>query len=184
MNKLAEDFEYEAYGVQVRLVREEDAAFILELRTDESLSRYLHATDCDVEAQLEWLRAYKEREKQGLDYYFVYSAQGVPFGVNRIYDITERQGTAGSWICRPGTAMEHSVASLLILRDILFEQLGLEYDVFDVRKGNKHVQRMHKMMGASQTGETELDYLYSLSKADYLLARENIIELLNLNTQP
>ncbi len=182
MKTLSECFEHVAYGVHVRLVVEEDAPFILKLRTDEKLSRFLHSTDADIEKQVAWIRSYKERERQGLDYYFIYSVNGVPFGVNRIYDITEKQGTAGSWICRPGTDVEHSVASLLILRDILFETLELEFDVFDVRKGNKHVQRMHKMMGARQVGETELDYLYRLSKADYLLARKNVIELLNLNT--
>ncbi len=67
------------------------------------------------------------------------------------------------------------------MRDILFESLGLEYDVFDVRKCNKQVQKLHKMLGAKLTGETEDDFLFRLSKSDYLTARNNLIEMLNLN---
>ncbi len=180
MKKLSTNFETDKYGLHVRLVNETDATFILSLRTDERLGKYLHTTDNDVAKQVEWITNYKQREKEGIDYYFLYTLNGKPIGVNRIYDITSESGTAGSWICKQDTPFEYSVATLLILRDVLFDILELPLDTFDVRKGNTHVQKTHKMMGAKQIGETELDYLYTLTKKDYLSARTELIQMLNL----
>lgn len=71
MNIFSKNFELERYGVKVRLVTEQDVSFILSLRTDKRLSRYLHKTDNDLVKQLEWMKAYKERERKGEDYYFI-----------------------------------------------------------------------------------------------------------------
>ncbi|WP_165157667.1 hypothetical protein [Parabacteroides sp. ZJ-118] len=178
--KLNKDFTFYRYGIDVRLANEDDSEFLLSLRTNEKLSRFIHPTDNDLEKQRKWMRDYKKREVEGLDYYFIYSFENIPFAANRIYDINETCATGGSWVCKPGTEAECSVSSLLIMRDVMFEILGLDYDKFDVRKGNKQVQKIHKMMGAEKVGETDLDYLYSLFKEDYFVRRNSIIELLNL----
>lgn len=158
----------------------EDIPFILELRTDTFLTRFIHPTPNDYDKQVEWMKEYKKREQEGKDYYFIYTKDGVPFGMNRVYGIEGNHGTAGSWICRPGTTPELSIAILLMLRDIMFGVLELEEDWLDVRKNNKKVQRIHLLSGAVKTGETDLDILYLLKKEDYLRERENIIKLLNL----
>lgn len=178
--KLDNTFRLNRYGIAVRLADEKDSEFLLSLRTDEKLSRFLHATDNDLEKQRQWMCAYKKREMEGTDYYFIYSIANSPFGANRIYDIKDNVGTGGSWICKPQMDPEYSVATLLIMRDIMFEILGLEYDKFDVRKGNTHVRKLHLMMGAKKIGETELDDLFILSKEDYVENKKNIIEMLNL----
>lgn len=180
MKKLPSDFTYQRYGVTVRFIQESDAEFILSLRTNPKLSRYIHATSMDITKQIEWTREYKKREQTGSDYYFIYSYENQYVGVNRIYDITADSGTGGSWVCRPDTDAEVSVSTLLIMRDIMFEELGLQYDKFDVRKGNKQVQRIHKMMGAKIVAESNIDYFFELSRDEYLTKRDNIIELLNL----
>lgn len=180
--KIDNTFKYSAYGVDVRLANFDDAEFILSLRTNDRLSRFIHSTDNDVEKQINWMKEYKKRELKGEDYYFVYSKNGVPFGVNRIYDISleKNLGTGGSWLCKQGTDVEDSMATLIIMRDIMFDILGLDYDMFDVRKQNKKVQKIHIMLGAKNIGETELDYLYSLSKEDYKKNKDNFLQLLNI----
>ena len=65
MKTLPSNFELDRYGLHVRLVREEDAEFIVKLRTNEHNSRYIHDTVADVEQQKVWLRAYKQREIEG-----------------------------------------------------------------------------------------------------------------------
>jgi hypothetical protein len=45
MTPLPSNFELDRYGLHVRLVREEDAEFILSLRTDPKLSRFIHPTE-------------------------------------------------------------------------------------------------------------------------------------------
>ena len=67
--KLPSNFELDRYGLHVRLVREEDAEFIVRLRTNEHNSRYIHDTVADVEQQKVWLRTYKQRELEGKEYY-------------------------------------------------------------------------------------------------------------------
>ena len=69
MTKLPENFELDRYGLHVRLVREEDAEFIVKLRTNERNARFIHATSPNIEHQQEWIRNYKEREINGVDYY-------------------------------------------------------------------------------------------------------------------
>lgn len=179
---LNSNFQYSAYGIDVRLADFKDSEFILSLRTNDKLSKFIHSTDNDLKKQIAWMKEYKIREKEGIDYYFIYSKNGIPFGVNRIYDISEDNsiGTGGSWLCKRGTNVEDAMATLIIMRDILFDILNLQYDKFDVRKPNKKVQNIHKMLGAIKVGETELDYLYSLSKEDYHQHKDNFLQLLNL----
>lgn len=178
--KLPADFELHRYGIDVRLVTENDAEFILSLRTDEKLSRFIHSTDYDVEKQKQWIRDYKLREQNGTDYYFLYSFHNEAFAVNRIYDIREDHATSGSWVCKKGTDVNQSIATVLIVRDILFYSLCIQKDCFDVRKENLQVQRMHKRMMAVQVGETDLDYLYELDCANYEIGKNKIIKLLNI----
>lgn len=178
MKTLPSNFELDRYGLHVRLVREEDAEFILRLRTDEKLARYLHATDDNVEKQVEWIKRYKVREAAGEDYYFIYDKDGQNIGVNRIYDINydQEQVTAGSWICKAEGMM--SIYTIIILRDIMFDIMGAKCDCFDVRKGNKKVQRLHEMCGAQKVSEDEQNYYYCLTSEDYKQNKEQILKLL------
>ena len=87
MKKIPSDFSIEKYGLYCRLVQEEDAPFILKLRTNKKLSRYVHSVDDSIENQIEWIRNYKKREEKGEDYYFIYFSKGKPIGVNRITSV-------------------------------------------------------------------------------------------------
>ena len=48
---LPSTFEYHKYGVDARFVTECDASFILELRNNPRLARYIHSTDDDIVKQ-------------------------------------------------------------------------------------------------------------------------------------
>jgi RimJ/RimL family protein N-acetyltransferase len=182
MIKLSSDFELDRYGLHVRLVREEDAEFIVRLRTNERNARFIHATDGNVEKQVEWIKQYKVREANGEDYYFIFYSQEHPVGLIRIYDIDyeAKKATAGSWVCEPDLPMQIPISILIICREILFDVLGMEKDCFDVRKGNKHVQRVHKMMGAEIVAEDELNYYFELPKEVFEEKKHEIINLLNI----
>lgn len=179
-HKLPSDFHLSKYGIEVRLVDEEDAKFILSLRADKWLTRFIHQTDNDEPKQREWLREYKKRESEGKEYYFIYSKDGIPFGLNRIYDIHNGSCTSGSWLCVPGTQVCDSISTALLNRDIMFGILGLQEDNFDVRKGNKKVQKFHLMTGSVKTGETELDILYRATPETHEKGKQKIMKLLNI----
>lgn len=180
MKKLNSNFTMCKYGIDVRLVNEADAEFILSLRTNKWLTRFIHQTVDDVESQRRWIREYKRRELEGKEYYFIYSSKGVPFGLNRIYNIIGDKCTSGSWLCQPGTPLELSIPTALINRDIMFDILSLQEDNFDVRKGNLKVQKFHLMTGSVKTGETELDILFRATPETHKKGKESIIKLLNL----
>lgn len=174
------DFRIEKYGISCRLVNVDDADFIFSLRTDKKLTQYLHKIDEDVEKQRDWIRVYKTREAEGKDYYFIYSHDGVPFALNRIYNICNGVCTGGSWICKPGTRTEDAIATALINRDIMFEVLKLKADNFEVCKGNNQVIKFHKMMGCLKTGESNSEISFQATPQTYFPKRDKIINLLNI----
>ena len=180
IHPLPTDFSMERYGLKVRLATENDADFIMSLRTNTELSKFIHKTDNDIQKHLEWFRRYKQRESEARDYYFIYFKDDKPVGLNRIYNVYEYYGTIGSWLCLPTNEVEVSMATHMFLHDIIFEVLGLELTLFDVRKGNKHVWKLHKMTGAQKVGESDIDLYFVTSKTDYLSRRESLLEILNL----
>ncbi len=177
---LPPDFKYNDMGLEVRLVDEKDVDYILSLRTNKHLTRFIHQTDDNRGKQLDWIRSYKKREQEGREYYFIYFHDGKPIGLNRIYNIFEYYGTIGSWICNPNNETEVSLATYMLMFDLMFDHIKLDITLFDVRKENKHVWKLHKMLGAQLVGESEIDFYFTLNKATYYKNRINIINLFNL----
>lgn len=140
MIKLPENFELDRYGIHVRLVREGDAEFIVKLRTNEKLSQYIHKTDSNIAKQLEWIRAYKQREAEGKEYYFIFSYQDENVGVARIYEIEDDSFTSGSWLAS-SNMVGIGVLCDIISREIAFDLYPDSLNYFDIRKGNKSVIR-------------------------------------------
>lgn len=180
MNKLSGRFTAERYQLSVRLVNEEDAGYILKLRTDTGLAKFIHQTDNDLDKHLKWMKQYKERELDGRDYYFIYFKDGQPVGVNRIYNIYHYYATIGSWICDPTNDAETSIATYFFMLDILFEYMNLDLTIFDVRKKNTHVWKLHKMAGAIKVGESDVDYYFAINKQTYLSQRESLLSISNI----
>lgn len=185
---LPSDFSLNRYGYYVRLVKEEDAAFIIKLRTNPKVRTYLHYTSPDIKAQREWIRNYKKRERKGKDYYFIYYHDGLPCGVNRIYNIQDDGTfTSGSLVFDDGVPSEAVVVATIIMNDIAFEVLGLSFsDCSDgVHIDNKHVIRFNQMFGFVFTGkrETELGIFLTggMKKDDYLSHSKRIRELYGLS---
>ena len=180
MKKLDEKFQLHKLGLNIRLVNESDVDYILFLRTNDKLTKYIHQTDADRDNQIDWIRKYKEREKDGREYYFIYFFNGCPVGLNRIYNIFDYYGTIGSWLCSPSNEVEVSLKTYILMFDLLFDYIKLEITLFDVRKDNKHVWKLHKMLGAQLVGESDIDYYFTLNKQTFYKNREYIINLYNL----
>ena len=173
MKKLSKSFSLARYGIDARLVEESDAEFILSLRTDTYHTRFIHSTENNLEKQIEWIKRYKEREKEGREYYFVYSKEGEQMGLSRVYNIFEYYGTSGSWLCKPNNDPQSSLATYLLMHDIMFQDIELNLSIFDVRKENKKVWRLHESFGAMRIGESDIDYYFSLFKDNYFEKKKN-----------
>lgn len=180
MKRLPTDFEITKYGIHCRLVNVDDADFIVKLRTDAKRSRFIHKTDNDVSKQVEWIRNYKQREAEGLEYYFIYDINGKPFGVYRIYDMHDDHCTEGSWVCLPLEDSSKTIASALIIRDIIFEDFQFDYDLFNVSVGNNKVKKFHKISGATIIEENPVEYLFKLTRENYLENRQWFLQTYKL----
>lgn len=164
---LPSDYSIEKYGLKARFVIEDDAAFIVKLRTDKSLSKYIHSTDSSVENQKEWIQKYKEREALGLEYYFIFYYDENPIGLERIYNLTSDTFTHGSLVFSPDSPIGSSVKADIITREVGFSILNKKANLFDVSKGNNGVIAYHQRYKPMVISEDEEGYHYSLSKENF-----------------
>ena len=179
MKNLPANLEYDRYGLHVRLVREEDAEYIVNLRTNPEKNKYIHATSNDVDAQRTWLRAYKNREAEGKDYYFIFSYQGENIGVARIYEIEENRFTSGSWLAY-SNVVGVGVLCDIISREIAFELYPDSINYFDVRKGNKNVIRYHQSYHPTLYKEDEDNVYFSLTRQNFEKYKQLYIRMARL----
>ncbi len=181
MKKLSSNFEVNQYGLYGRLVTDQDVDFILSLRTDRKLTKYLHPTDESRENQLQWIKAYKKREEEGSEYYFIYFYDGEPVGLNRIYNRCELYATSGSWLCKREIDYWIPIAINFILNDIIFEILNIQLVVCDVRIENKKVNKYHELIGDKEIYRSNSDVFYYRTKDTFFPSRDRLINLFNLN---
>lgn len=168
----------EKYGITLRLVEQQDAEFIVRLRTDEKLARFLSATSNDVEAQKEWIRQYKEREKKEQEYYFIASYQGVIYGTTRIYNIEPDCFEVGSWLFSPETPSGVAVLSDIVGREFAFEKFDTSKCKFEVRRNNTSVVKYHKLYKPLMVKETEQDFYFVLGRSEFEEHKNKLIKLL------
>lgn len=162
----------EAKNTILRLVEESDAQFILDLRTKEK-AKYLSKTDNNLDNQINWIKNYKIREKDGKEFYFVIeNKESERIGLVRAYKIEDDSATSGSWIMIDNCPIENVLESNLLIYEFILEYLGKEKIFFDVRKDNKKVWRFHKSYGAVQIDEDELDYFFEFSKDSFKIMKE------------
>ena len=179
MIKLPSDFETDRYGLHVRLVLEEDAEFIVKLRTDARLGRYIHATAKDVEKQREWIREYQKREAAGAEYYFVFeTAAGNPLGVYRLYEITEESFTSGSWIFLSDAPLGASMVAFIIAREIAWELVPNAVNLYDIKKANTSVLQFTGTFEPKMIRETEDTLYFENTKDDFEEHKTPILRML------
>lgn len=149
MTKLPENFELDRYGLHVRLVREEDAEFILKLRLDPQNARFIHDTNPSIIEQNKWISQYKRREQMGGEYYFLFELGGVPQGVYRIYNRHEDWCVTGSWVFSSDADKYSAIKSLIITHEIVFNNLkhAYVYDMDGVNLENVGVIKIMKLIG-------------------------------------
>ena len=138
----------------------EDAAFILELRTDSKKATYISKTSKDLKQQEAWLENYRNDNEQV--YFIILNKQHERVGTVRLYDNKNDSFCWGSWILKDGTPSSYSIESALLVYHLALN-LGFEKAHFDVRKGNQSVWKFHERFGAKKVGETTEDFIYNIS---------------------
>ncbi|WP_207495329.1 GNAT family N-acetyltransferase [Aridibaculum aurantiacum] len=169
---------FDKYGLSLRTVVENDADFIVQLRTDPKLSKHLSSTSTDIEKQKEWIRDYKERELHRNEYYFLISSNEGPVGLNRLYNFKEDTFEIGSWLFKPTANEKYSILGDLAARDYGFEELHFSFCTFEVRKENKSVLRYHKQFKPEAIGVDSDNFYFKLSYNSYKCYRDKLLSIL------
>lgn len=170
--------EIKFFDLQLRTVNEEDAEFILELRTDDKRKRFISATDISIQNQKKWIDSYKSRESSKEEYYFIAKDnEGEDFGLYRVYKIESGLPEIGSWIIKPNYSKVSNTIKLDIgIKDFVLNKLNFNKLQFEVRKKNFSVYKYHQLFGAIQTNEDDLNYYFILTREKF---NENKNKLLN-----
>jgi acetyltransferase-like isoleucine patch superfamily enzyme len=180
--------------ISFRLVDENDAEFILSLRSDVNKNRHLSTVNGKLESQIEWIRAYKQREQAKQEfYYIIQDAAQQQLGTVRLYDFKGISFCWGSWILSDGVPYYAAIESVLLVYEKAFYELGFEECNCDVRKQNTKVVNFHLRFGAVITGEDAQNYfmkvdkpIYEKSKSKYrkFLEDEPLQETRSQNNRP
>lgn len=182
--KLPQNFKGDKYGLNFRFVNESDAEFIYKLRSDKTLSKYIHDIEGGVDNQRRWISEYKKREIKGDEYYFIFFEGEIPVGVFRLYSIKDTTYTGGSWVMKPNSSLEAIVAVAVISREIAFNTLGMEFeDDYDAcHVDNKKVIKFNLKMGMiiyKHFQDVKGEYVaMSLTKEDFEANKPKLLKLI------
>jgi RimJ/RimL family protein N-acetyltransferase len=161
-----------ARTIEFRLVEENDAEFIYNLRVNKDYNTHLSKVSGDVSDQGRWIKSYKSKELAGSEYYFIIlrSDNKQCIGTVRLYDfIKEKKSFCwGSWILNQDKTASSAIESALLVYNIAFQQLGFERCHFDVRKDNLKVIKFHEKLGAKIVITNEIDCFFEYEKHNYM----------------
>jgi RimJ/RimL family protein N-acetyltransferase len=151
--------------INLRTAEPSDAEFILSLRLDEKLSRYLKPTDPSVVKQKIWIA---EKIKQPNDYHMIIELKdGKRLGVVALYDINNDVFEWGRWLIVPNSPIYVLIESCFLVYDFAFNTLGLNSTKSKVRKSNKSVLKFHLNYGADIQKEDDKYVHITYHKNDF-----------------
>lgn len=167
--------------VTLRCAETQDAQFIIDLRNDSELSKYLPKLEVTIDEQKRWIE--RQRALEG-DYYFViWNNDGERIGTLSIYDIDNDHGENGR-MANIGSAIEILEAEYLV-HMFTFDVLNLQYFTSEVAIDNSSALKMVDYFGGTlDDGFFELngmrtihartyrkDFMDSKKKIERILAR-------------
>ena len=158
-------------NIFLRLIEEDDVDLLLSLRLNVSLNKHLSYVEDDKEQQLNWIRNYKQRESNGIDYYFVIIDKIIgKIGFVRVYNIdyATKSFTWGSWIiCEDNRPKYAAIESALLIYEFAFNELGMLIAKFDVMNDNEGVIKFHNRFGAKYLFSDKVNNYFELTKVQF-----------------
>lgn len=164
-------------NINLRYAHRDDAEFILTLRLDPNLNKFLSVVKNDISQQRRFIQ---ECSNIHNEYYFVIENKMLnPVGTIRIYNIREKVFCWGSWIVKPEARKYATFESIFLLYQYAFITLGLDLTRFDVRKNNKKALNFYLRFGAVIYDETEEDLLMMFTKEDFYERKDYCLHVIN-----
>lgn len=171
----------EGPNLTLRLIRPEDADYVHALRSDPAYNNHLSEVRGTAEDQRRWIEAYKAREAEVRELYYVIERKdGTRCGVVRLYDIAPDSFTWGSWILDHNKTQKAALESAVLVYMVAFDILGLPKAQFDVRRDNQNTLAFHRRFGAIETHETDRDIYFIFSSSRFATDRAGYLEILEV----
>ncbi len=154
-------------NINLRVANELDAEFILQLRLDPNLNKFIGKTDPDIENQKNWIKSSFENEN---DFHFIIEDKnGNPYGTIALYNIDYEKGQAewGRWIIKPNSEPFFSIESNGLAFYVAFRKLGLNKLIGGANIENKKVVNFHKMYVTVSSIDEQHIWFY-VNESNYL----------------
>ncbi len=152
----------------LRLIQPDDSEYVFALRTNPAYNEHLSSVTGTSEDQRKWIEAYKSREANLSElYYVIVRNDGVPCGVVRLYDIKQDSFTWGSWILDFNKPFKAALESTILVYTVAFETLGLSQAEFEVRNDNANTLSFHRRFAAVETHSDEHNTFFILTNAQF-----------------
>jgi len=155
---------FEGVSINFREANASDAEFILGLRLDKDLNRYIYKVDDDIEKQKNYIKNCHEDPTQV--YFIIENKDKKPLGTIRIHDFTEETFTLGSLVVRKDTSRHVPIESIFLSLAYGFKK-GFNKVLFCVKKANKGVASVYKKLGAVLISEDDHSFYYEYTPALY-----------------
>ena len=176
----------EGFGIRLRPVRMDDAAFIVWLRNLAHVLGRVGDSATDLTRQQAWLNSYFTREG---DYYFIVETLGgIPVGTHAIYDANGTSAEHGRLIMRP--EVPAVMPCLVNAFDLAFGPMGFTELRGTVVSTNQEVLSLHRKLGCRRIkiepggrviGSKVVDMVhFVLLPEDWAKARERLLPLARL----
>ena len=137
------EYKLEGKFVSLRSVEESDAEFILNVRNDPRISKYLPPLNVTLEQQREWIS--KQRADNESYYFVLETPQGNSIGTLSVYNIEGNHAESGRSCCIGEPY--HSIEANTLLTDFTFKTLKLDYIIVWVYEDNKPVISLNQSLG-------------------------------------
>jgi hypothetical protein len=147
-------------NLELKLISEQDAKFVVDMRRDPKKSIYISETSPKLKNQVDFIKNISTNPSE--KYFIVSDKARNKIGTIRIYNLGQDCFTWGSWVFRDGIPIMYAIeAALIIYKISLKYELGRA--LFDVRKENISVLNFHTNFGAKKLGEDNLNVFFEVT---------------------
>ena len=159
-------------NLYLKEVNLKDANYILKLRTDKLLSKYINPTPKNIKKQYEWLKKYLHRRKNKKEYYFIFQIKKKTLyenlGFARIVKIKNDTFHFGGWILQRNTKPWIALECCLSIYEYAFNYLNYKKCLLWINLNNIDVIKYHKFLGAKFLKKDKKEIFLKFDTKNYI----------------